>query len=242
VDIHLDNFDGPLDLLIHLIDVNQMDIYDIPIAEITRQYLAFLEDAKEMDLEIASEFLVMAATLLSIKAKMLLPKTKPQEEEEDPREELVQQLLEYKFYKNMAEVLKENAAIAGEEQFRSIDVEELSKSFPPGNPVKDLSLNDLWSAFQQVLLHIKEEPPLLVIAKEDYDVEKMMDSLLEVLKNNDAVEFSSLFSMHDTKRKVISVFLAILELYKLGAILLRQEETFGTLTIAYNAKEDTYAV
>ena len=109
-EIHLDNFDGPLDLLLHLIDKNKMDIYDIPIAVITEQYLQFLDEAREMDLEIASEFLLIAATLLSIKAKMLLPKRRNAEgeliEEEDPRAELVQRLVEYRFYKETAELLQ----------------------------------------------------------------------------------------------------------------------------------------
>jgi len=240
--VHLNNFEGPLDLLMHLIDVNQMDIYDIPIAEVTVQYLAFLEEAREMDLEVASEFLVMAATLISIKAKMLLPKDKQVQEEEDPREELVNKLLEYKFYKNMAEVLKENAVTAGEQSFREIDVEELAKSFTPDNPVENISLNDLWQAFSKVLLHIKEEPPVLIVDKESYDVEEMMEALVHKLEKEGAMSFEGLFAPSDSKRKVISVFLAVLELYKVGALLIKQEENFGQLWLALREKGEQDAV
>ena len=129
--VHLDNFDGPLDLLLHLIDKNKVDIYDIPIASITEQYMNFIEEAQQMDLDVASEFLLLAATLINIKAKMLLPKKKimQEEEEEDPREELIKRLLEYKFYKEAAETLQAHASFSSNHFLKEIDVATLAKDF-----------------------------------------------------------------------------------------------------------------
>jgi len=228
--VRLDNFQGPLDLLLHLLDSNKMDIYDIPIAEITKQYLDYLTAAEEMNLEIASEFLVMAATLVSIKAKMLLPKPpNAAQEEEDPREELTRRLLEYKFYKEMSVELKSYAKQAADYGFKEIDINQLSKEFTIDNPLEHVSVEHLWQAFAQVLKHIKEEKPQMVLNRESYEVETMMEMLLNLLDRQKSVEFSALFTPIDSKRKVISVFLALLELYKMGAILIRQDENFGSL-------------
>ncbi|MBO5300723.1 MAG: segregation/condensation protein A, partial [Peptococcaceae bacterium] len=140
-EIHLDNFDGPLDLLLHLIDKNKMDIYDIPIAVITDQYLQFLDEAREMDLEIASEFLLIAATLLSIKAKMLLPKRRNADgevvEEEDPRAELVQRLVEYRFYKETAELLQQKEPKEAMYMLKPQDIDKLTGALDQGNPLED---------------------------------------------------------------------------------------------------------
>ena len=167
-EIHLDNFDGPLDLLLHLIDKNKMDIYDIPIAVITEQYLQFLDEAREMDLEIASEFLLIAATLLSIKAKMLLPKRRNADgeviEEEDPRAELVQRLVEYRFYKETAELLQQKEPKEATFMLKPQDIDKLTGALDQGNPLEDVTLEQLMMAFAQVMeqLELPDEKHELV--------------------------------------------------------------------------------
>ena len=230
--IHLDNFDGPLDLLLHLIDKNKLDIYDIPIAVVTEQYMAYLAEAEQMNLEIASEFLLIAATLIDIKAKMLLPKkTFIEPDEPDPREDLVNRLLEYKFYKEMAGILRENAQQNGDFLTREVDIAALSKDFTPINPVENISVEQLCQAFQNVLVHIKEEPPVIQLEREEYDVEEMMEGLLAELDRQKSLKFQDLFKPHDSKRKVITMFLALLELLKLNKILIKQQQNFALLWI-----------
>lgn len=228
--IHLDNFDGPLDLLLHLIDKNKLDIYDIPIHSVTEQYMAFLSQAKELDLEIASEFLVIAATLINIKVKMLLPKKITAEtEEEDPREELVARLLEYKFYKEAAQLLKANAQSVSGSYIREIDVDALAKNFTPTNPVANITIHQLMESFQKVLQHIKEEPPILELSREEYDIEDLMGEMLVLLNQEKTLKFSALFASQTSKRRVITMFLAILELLKAQQITFVQRENFDEL-------------
>lgn len=241
--VRLDNFEGPLDLLLHLLERNKMDIYDIPIAEITKQYLAYLQAAEEMNLEIASEFLVIAAQLISIKAKTLLPKPpKEDEDTEDPREELTRRLLEYKFYKEASAELKEAAEKMHGYGFKEIDIADLSRDFTIDNPVENVSLEQLWQAFSKVLQHVSEEKPQLVLNRESYEIEAMMDLVIDTLSLQPSVEFTELFTPPYSKRKVISVFLALLELYKMGTVLIRQDENFGSLWLIKNEpKEETDA-
>ena len=160
-EIHLDNFDGPLDLLLHLIDKNKMDIYDIPIAVITEQYLAYLEEAREMDLEIASEFLLIAATLLNIKVRMLLPKQKSDENdadsEEDPRAELVRRLVEYRFYKETAHMLQQREQHECTYMLKPHDVEALTSQLEPGNPLEHVTMQQLMEAFLQAMDQVQGE-------------------------------------------------------------------------------------
>lgn len=231
--VRLDNFEGPMDLLLHLIDKHKLDIYDIPIASITEQYLAFLAVAQEMDLEIASEFLLTAATLINIKVKMLLPKKIMTEAQvsEDPRDELVARLLEYKFYKEAALVLKKNAEDAGDYFLKEIDVEALSKDFPPANPVANISLAQLLQSFEKVILHIHEEPTVLTFEKEEFYVEVFMKDIIKRLKKGKGLEFTALFTAGDSKRKIITIFMALLELCKMNQVEFQQNENFGVLWI-----------
>ena len=220
-EIHLDNFDGPLDLLLHLIDKNKMDIYDIPIAVITEQYLQFLDEAREMDLEIASEFLLIAATLLSIKAKMLLPKRRNADgevvEEEDPRAELVQRLVEYRFYKETAELLQQKEPKEAMYMLKPQDIDKLTGALDQGNPLEQLEL--------------PEEKHELVLSKEEYQVEDSMADIRNRLQQENSIAFTTLFGHHDSKRKVITVFMALLELCRLGELSFQQQENFGPLWI-----------
>ncbi len=236
-EIHLDNFDGPLDLLLHLIDKNKMDIYDIPIAVITEQYLQFLDEAREMDLEIASEFLLIAATLLSIKAKMLLPKRRNADgeviEEADPRAELVQRLVEYRFYKETANLLQQKEQKEATYMLKPQDVQKLTSALDRGNPLEDVTLDQLMLAFKQVMeqLELPEEKHELVLAKEEYLVEDIMGDIRTRLKTENSITFTTLFRRTDSKRKVITVFMALLELCRLGELSFQQQENFGPLWI-----------
>ena len=236
-EIHLDNFDGPLDLLLHLIDKNKMDIYDIPIAVITEQYLQFLDEAREMDLEIASEFLLIAATLLSIKAKMLLPKRRNAEgeviEEEDPRAELVQRLVEYRFYKETAELLQQKEPKEATFMLKPQDIDKLTGALDQGNPLEDVTLEQLMQAFAQVMeqLELPEEKHELLLSKEEYLVEDSMEQIRTRLKTENSIAFTTLFQKQDSKRKVITVFMALLELCRLGELSFQQQENFGPLWI-----------
>ena len=236
-EIHLDNFDGPLDLLLHLIDKNKMDIYDIPIAVITEQYLQFLDEAREMDLEIASEFLLIAATLLSIKAKMLLPKRRNADgeviEEEDPRAELVQRLVEYRFYKETAELLQQKEPKEATFMLKPQDIDKLTGALDQGNPLEDVTLEQLMMAFAQVMeqLELPDEKYELVLSKEEYLVEDSMADIRTRLHQESSIAFTTLFGRHDSKRKVITVFMALLELCRLGELSFQQQENFGPLWI-----------
>ena len=231
--IQLDNFEGPLDLLLHLIDKNKIDIYDIPIASITDQYLSYLEEAQQLDLDVASEFLLMAATLINIKAKMLLPKKTILEEEEplDPREELVARLLEYKFYKEAAKQLKENEEQAGGYVVKEIDIACLMKDFKPANPVANITLQQLLDAFEKVIIHVVEEPPTMTLEREEFDVEQLMEEIVVKLHQCEGLAFTDLFHPKESKRKIVSVFLAILELCKLDRLQFQQRDNFGHLWV-----------
>ncbi len=236
-EIHLDNFDGPLDLLLHLIDKNKMDIYDIPIAVITEQYLAYLEEAREMDLEIASEFLLIAATLLNIKAKMLLPKRKKvdgeMEAEEDPRTELVQRLVEYRFYKETAQLLHQREQFETTYMLKPHDIEQITSALEPGNPVEHISLQQLMQAFLRAMDQAEEteESHQLTLEKEEYLVEESMADIRRRLCEKNSIEFAALFQRGDRKRKIITVFMALLELCRLGELTFQQQHNFGALWI-----------
>jgi len=235
--IRLDNFEGPLDLLLHLIEKNEIDIYDIPIAKITEQYLSFINEAKDLDLDIASEFLVMAATLLSIKARMLLPKpvkvvNEGDEEGKDPREELVVRLLEYKKYKEIANLLKSKEQDMAQVFTRDLDLMELVKEFGPYNPVENISVYDLLKAFQDVWQKVNEMEPVYEIARENISIKDCMNHILDKLAESPrGLTFSELFSTGASKLRVLVTFLGILELIKLNKISFQQKDTFGKIII-----------
>lgn len=231
--VHLNNFDGPMDLLLHLIDKNKMDIYDIPIAEITEQYIHFLDEAREMDLEIASEFTLTAATLLYIKAKMLLPKRKrgEEEEEEDPRAELVQRLVEYRFYKEMAHTLQEKELEEDTFMLKEQDIERLTGELEPGNPVENITIRQLFRAFREVMEQVEEETPEIEMSREEFLIEDCIEEIRTRLKEEEGLEFSALFRKKAPKRQIITIFMALLELCKLGELTFQQKNNFGSLWI-----------
>ena len=231
IPVKLQVFEGPLDLLLHLIDKNKIDIYDIPIVEITEQYMEYIRQMQEADLNIMSEFMVMAATLLDIKCKMLLPKEVNEEgEEEDPREELVQQLLEYKMYKYMSYELRDRMAEASRCVYKpSTMPEEVLEYRPPVN-VEEL-IGDLTLARLQ---EDKVDPirsKFGKIEKEEVSLEDKMSDLQEYALTHHHFSFRSLLDRQSSKIQVIVTFLAILELMKTGVIQITQDHLFDDIQI-----------
>ncbi len=229
VTIKLARFEGPLDLLLHLIKRDEVDIYDIPIAHITDQYLRYIELMRQLDLEVAGDFLVMAATLMRIKAKMLLPLPAVGAEEEpgDPREELVQRLVEYRQFKEAAHTLK-----GREEERRQM----YERGMLPGEdetgplPLARVSLFDLLDALNRVLARIPEMPVYEVQA-ETFDVEEKIEMLAASLQQRGRLTFEELLSGCRSRSEMVVTFIALLELIKLGVALVMQHETFGDITI-----------
>lgn len=229
-------FEGPLDLLLFLIKKEKIDVYDIPIVTVTEQYLEYLELMKMLDLEIAGEFLVMAATLIHIKSKMLLPPEEDEqqeEEEEDPREELVKRLLEYKQYKDVSERLKEMK----DERSRVFIREGTGpkKKVLPDDDAEyfEASLFDLITAFRKVLDEVPKETFHKVI-KNEYTVSDQIHRIYHKLTDRARILFSELFKKARNKSEVIVTFLAVLELIKMKEIVVVQNESFGDIEMIRN--------
>ena len=241
LNVKLEAFEGPLDLLLHLIEKNKMDIFDIPIVEITKQYMEYIEEMRRQDLNVMSEFLVMAATLLSIKSKMLLPVEETEEEEaEDPRAELVAQLLEYKMYKSMSYELRDRQVDAEHIFYKKKTLPEEVLSFE--QPVdleellSDLTLNRLSRIFQQVIRRQEGRvDPIRSkfgnIKKEEVTLEEKLQYVAEYALSHKRFSFRHLLESQCTKMDVIVTFLSILELMKSGKILIFQENTFDDIRI-----------
>lgn len=240
----LPDFEGPLDLLLHLIKELKVDIFDIPIAEVTFQYLRYLDTMQEMKLDIAGDYLLMAATLLEIKSRMLLPKKEVAfeeefyEEGEDPRESLIQQLVEYKQFQEAAKALKTM------EQERGLyftkpatDLEDLQQAVPlaPG----EVSAADLIAALQKMYQKLQKKKPLQARMEQDqYTVDQTMSWIMEKLENlphdsDQRLPFTAFFEVQ-TKSQIVNTFLAMLELVKERKINFSQESTYGDIYILRN--------
>jgi segregation and condensation protein A len=231
--VKLDIFEGPLDLLLFLIKRDKIDIYDIPIAHITKQYLEYIELMKDLDLEIAGEFIVMAATLMRIKVKMLLPKTQDEEEEEDPREELVAALVEYRKFKEAAQILREKET----EQsclFSRRDYSYLDK-LPEDEILVEASLHDLIYAFQRIIDGQPKET-FHTVNYPKVTIEERVEYVLNCLLQKDGVVFSELFSDTPIKLVMVVTFMAILELIRLQRIYIRQTRQFSEIWVYRNDK------
>ena len=236
-------FEGPLDLLLYLIEKNKVNIYDIPIVEITAQYMEYVAQMKKDNLDTLSEFLVMAATLLDIKSKMLLPRKEEEEEEqEDPRAELVQQLLEYKMYKCMANELKDRQLDAGKVWYKKKDIpDEVLAYEEPVNLdelVGDIRLSDLNRIFQSIMKRQEEKIDKVrskfgKIEKEEVNLPEKMDYVKAYARENKHFSFKDLLLKENSKMQVIVSFLAILELMKIGVIRIVQEDIFDDILIDY---------
>jgi segregation and condensation protein A len=240
--VKIDAFEGPLDLLLHLINRLEIDIYDIPVSEITEQYLIYIHTMKELQLDVASEYLVMAATLLAIKSKMLLPKHDEEEledefgleMEEDPRDELVERLIEYRKYKEAAEELKER------EQDRSLmytkppaDLSEYVNESQQEKADLNVTLYDMLGALQKLLRRKKLQRPLSAkVARQEIPIEKRMSEIVDQLRNiKGRKKFKDLFPIADREHIVVT-FLAVLELIKRKEIQVEQDKNFSDIYVA----------
>ncbi|MBU4311898.1 MAG: segregation/condensation protein A [Candidatus Omnitrophica bacterium] len=229
--VKLEVFEGPLDLLLYLIKKNEIDIYDIPISVITEQYLEYLELMRMLDLNIAGEFLVMAATLIHIKSKMLLPPEEKEilpEEEEDPREELVRRLLEYKRFKEVAGVLQD---LEGQRKkmFTRSSVLELG----PDEKFFEANVFDLITALTRVLKDVPKEI-FQEIVKDEFTVEQKVHDLLHMLVEKPVIHLSELFKAAKNKSEIVATFLAVLELIRLKEIIVVQKHSFSEIEIIRN--------
>jgi segregation and condensation protein A len=225
--VKLDVFEGPLDLLLFLIKRDKIDIYDIPISHITRQYLEYIMMMKELNLEVAGDFIVMAATLMRIKVKMLLPKTQD-EVEEDPREELVYALIEYRKFKEAAEVLKaKETEQAG--WFPRTDFSFLEK-MPEDEILVEASLYDLVSAFKRMLDSSPKET-FHTVNYPKVTIEERIEFVWNYLIRKDGVIFTELFSDTPIKLVMVVTFMAILELIRLQKIYIRQTKHFSDIWV-----------
>ena len=235
VTFKLPRFEGPLDLLLHLIKRDEIDIHDIPIAHITRQYLQYIELMRMLDLEVAGEFLVMAATLMRIKAKMLLPlpSTTDDEEEGDPREELVQRLIEYRLYKEAAVGLGESEVVRRTPHERGNPPTEDDAGPLPLAPA---TLFDLLGALQRVMTRRAEEP-VYAVETEGYDIEEMMSLLARTAAEEGQVRFSDVMRRARARMEIIVTFMALLELIKLGTVTCVQEANFADILILPRLQE-----
>ncbi|MCG3176200.1 MAG: Segregation and condensation protein A [Candidatus Omnitrophica bacterium] len=227
--IKLEVFEGPLDLLLYLIKKDELDIYNIPITRITEQYLEYIGMLEMLDLDVAGEFLVMAATLMHIKSRMLLPPdpNAPLEEEADPRAELVRRLIEYKAYKEAAERLKGYEDRRGDLFVRGgVEPPQLEGT----DEFKEVTLFDLMGALGKILKSLPKEAAHEVV-KDEYTVHDKIEELTRLLENRPVLRFSALFKAARNKYEVITTFLAILELARLKEIGVRQDRGFGEIEV-----------
>ena len=239
--VKLTSFEGPLDLLLHLIDKNKVSIYDIPVAQITDQYLEYVRRMEGMNLDVMSDFLVMAATLLEIKAKMLLPAEKNEEGEEiDPREELVRRLLEYKTAKYMSLILKDRESEAGKVFYRNEKVpEEVRRYRPPVDPdelLDAVTLGRLQAVFMDVMKRSRDrmDPVRSTfgrIEKEEVDAGAVLKDVEKQVIRKKRCTFRSLLEKKKSRMVIVVTFLSVLELMKTGRIEVSQDETFGEIMI-----------
>jgi len=224
------SFEGPVALLMHLIEKNQLNIYDIPIAEVTEQYLAYLQAMEQFNIEIASEFLVMAATLLQIKSRMLLPKPPPvdvSELEEDPRQELVNRLLEYRRYKEAALCLGE--MFESKEKMFTRPLHDFGTKMILPNGLK---IEELIAAFATLWESGVEN--FAVVTREEISIQDKMQDIIFLLRKNDGkMEFSQCFIRSGSRTEMVTAFLALLELIKLNRIGISQKHSFGPIYLTW---------
>lgn len=240
LNFHLETYEGPLDLLLDLIRKQQIDIWDIPIAKITSQYLQYVDRAAAMDMELSSEFIFMAATLIHIKSRMLLPKDPELEKmspEDDPRRELVERLLEHERFKNAAEMLQQKRLIEENVWSKSEMQSFISEDDGPDLAV---SLIDLVKTFEQVLERAKKRP-VFEVNHDDVSVPRMvayLRSLIEGKPRSEKIGAAELFERQRTRRGMICLFLAILEMVKMQAVVLVQKDAFGEIALRAHKRFD----
>lgn len=244
IPVKLQVFEGPLDLLLHLIDKNKIDIYDIPIVEITNQYMDYIKAMEREDLNVMSEFLVMAATLLDIKCKMLLPKEVTEDgEEEDPRQELVEQLLQYKMYKYMSYELRDRELDGGRTMYKDPTIpEEVMDYVEPvdlDELLGNLTLATLNRVFQDVIRRQEDKiDPVRSkfgkLEKEEVTVEEKLETVTDYAREHKYFSFRTLLGSQKSKMQTVVTFLAVLQLIKEGILIVQQEHAFDDIMITAN--------
>lgn len=248
ISVKLEAFEGPLDLLLHLIDKNKVNIYDIPIVEITAQYLEYIQEMKRQDLNVMSEFLLMAATLLDIKSKMLLPKEINEEgEEEDPRQELVEKLLEYKLYKYMSYELRDRQEDASYTLYKDATVPEEVLAYRPPVNLEELldgvTLAKLHGIFKDIMKRQSDRVDPIrsnfgQLEREEVDMDSVWSHVETYIEEHGTCNFRELLQSGKSKMGIIITFLVVLELMKVGKITLIQEDIFDEILITSVRKEE----
>lgn len=245
--VKLETFEGPLDLLLHLIKKSEVDIYNIPISEITDQYMEYLRAMEELDLDIASEFLVMTATLIEIKSSMLLPKIKSEDEledEDDPRKELVEKLIEYRKYKEFAEQLKDiekNNVVYFKSPEIIDDIEDNSAFF------NNITLDNLMHTFNRIVKQYEnkfnENSKIPQNIKHDeYKIEDKMGYMMQLINEKGSINFQYIFNRAKSKEEVIVIFLALLELIRLKKIRAVQYKSYGDIVVERLGEKEQWKI
>lgn len=248
ISVKLEAFEGPLDLLLHLIDKNKVDIYDIPIVEITAQYLDYIKQMETEDMNVMSEFLLMAATLVDIKCRMLLPKEVNEEgEEEDPRAELVQKLLEYKMYKYMSYELRDRQMDAGRNLFRDQnlppEVAQYKRPIDYEELIGDQTLAKLNDIFKSLIRRQEDKvDPIRSkygnIEKDEVDLDAKTSYVEDYVRSHKTFSFRKLLEKQGNKMEIIVTFLVILEMMKIGKVTIVQEDIFDDIIITSNEVQE----
>lgn len=244
--VKIDAFEGPLDLLLHLIGTYEIDIYDIPVAVITEQYMNYIHTMQELKLDVASEYLVMAATLLAIKSKMLLPKQEvldaddqlDLDEDDDPREDLVRRLVEYRKFKQAAHDLKEKETARSMIFTREpMDLTSYENEEEAQNPVANVTIYDMLAAMQKIFVKKMEKAPRkTTIERQEIPIEMRMQQIIQDIRTSGRKKFSELFTSSSREHLVVT-FLAVLELMKTKEVECEQEDNFSEIFI-YAPKEN----
>ncbi|MBD3347701.1 MAG: hypothetical protein GF400_00715 [Candidatus Eisenbacteria bacterium] len=233
--VRLAAFEGPLDLLLHLIRENEIDIYDIPIAEITRQYLEYLDLMESLDLTLAGEFMEMAATLIRIKVQMLLPAhVEEGEEEEDPREQLVRKLIEYKKFKEAAQNLSLHEKERRDYFPHGVDPRDyraVDEEFETEEVLRDVTLFDLVDCLRDVLSRVPPRIETHAVDLETTTIEEQTERIKALLREKRSVVFASLFEHTRSRAEIVTAFIALLELVRVGLVAAVQQRVFGEILI-----------
>lgn len=247
IPVRLEVFEGPLDLLLFLIDKNKIDIYDIPIVLITEQYMEYIKNMQTRDMDVMSEFLVMAATLVKIKSKMLLPRDETKEEEEDPRQELVERLLEYKMYKYMSLDLKDRQLDAGKVVYKPPtipkEIADYKEKVDVTELMQDVTLAKLQRIFNAVMRRqVEKRDPIRSqfgkIEKEEVTLSDRMIFIQHYAKEKGTFSFRNLLESQSTKVQIIVTFLGVLELMKISVLKVEQNAIFDDIQISFTGKEE----
>ncbi|QHQ62399.1 segregation/condensation protein A [Anaerocolumna sedimenticola] len=248
ISVKLEAFEGPLDLLLHLIDKNKVNIHDIPIAIITEQYMEYIRQMETKNLDVMSEFLVMAATLINIKSKMLLPKDETKEEEEDPRQELVERLLEYKMYKYISIDLKDREMDAAKILYKIAtipkEIEDFKEEIDPKSLLSDLTLAKLHKIFESVMKkQVDKIDPIRSkfgkIEKEEINLSEKIIAIQKYGLLHKTFSFRGLLMKQAGKMDVIVTFLGVLELIKIGQVIIKQENLFDDIMVTFTGNKIT---